>query len=224
MADKIRNALDRPVALHIQDKPLSEALKMIEEKAPGILFHVVLPSEQMAKMKVNLHLEQIPLGATLQALEDSFPEMRSQNLGRGALRLAVREYGILVTTQESLPPGAILLYDFWKRHPDFGKSKEGSLIDKLDNSTRKNPAPEDLEGVIKAIDPQSGLVTLSVGSDAGLHKGDTLEVYRLKPQPKYLGSVRILDVRPIEAVARPTSGTHARIEVGDQVAGRIRRR
>ena len=41
--------------------------------------------------------------------------------------------------------------------------------------------------MVKATDSQSGYITVSIGSDAGLSKGDTLEVYRLKPEAAYLG-------------------------------------
>jgi hypothetical protein len=223
MADKIRKALDALVTLDIQDKPLNEALKVIQVRTPGILFHTVLPGEQMARMKVNLHVEQLPLGAALQALEDSFPEMRDQDFGgRGALRFAVREYGILVTTQGALPPGAILLHDFWKGHTGKGSA---SGISTSDQSAERRRPPENLEGTIKATDRQTGTVTVSIGSDAGLRKGHTLEVYRLKPNPTYLGTIQILDVRPTEAVAKPpTGGSRAVIEVGDQVTSSIHRR
>ena len=43
------------------------------------------------------------------------------------------------------------------------------------------------------------------------------------PEPKYLGSIRILAVKPTEAVARPTTGS-AVLHVGDQVTSSIRRR
>jgi hypothetical protein len=220
MADRIRKALDRPVQLDMKDKPLSEALKMIEENAPGIAFHTVLPTEQMARMKLTLHLKDVPLGAALQALEDSFPEMNSQDLGRGRLRLAVREYGILITTQGSLPPGAMPLHVFWTRHSATEKPSWSAP----DNAVEPSRPPENLEGVIKRSDPQSGLVTISLGSDAGLRRGHTLEVYRVKPEPRYLGSIRIVDVHPTEAVAKPTSGPRVAIEVGDRVTSSIRRR
>jgi hypothetical protein len=86
---------------------------------------------------------------------------------------------------------------------------------------RNNPPPEDVEGLIKATDPQSGYLTLSIGSDAGLTKGNTLEVYRLKPEPTYLGRIEILAVRPDEAVARPVSRPRGLLQAGDRVASHI---
>jgi hypothetical protein len=60
-------------------------------------------------------------------------------------------------------------------------------------------------------------VTISIGSDAGLRNGHTLEAYRLKPEPKYLGSVPILSVTPTEAVAKPEHRADISIEIGDRV-------
>jgi hypothetical protein len=46
------------------------------------------------------------------------------------------------------------------------------------------------------------LVSISIGSDAGLARGHKLQVYRLKPAPLYLGTIRIIDVSPQKAAAR----------------------
>jgi hypothetical protein len=87
--------------------------------------------------------------------------------------------------------------------------------------SRKNPPAEDVSGRITRIDQANGLVTISVGSDAGLGKGNTLEVYRLKP-PTYLGTIEILQARPNEAVGRPTAPSKYRpIQVGDEVSSNI---
>jgi hypothetical protein len=79
-------------------------------------------------------------------------------------------------------------------------------------------APEGVEGLIKSVDEKSGLVSLSIGSDAGLEKGHTLEVYRLKPAPKYLGQVEVVDVTPTQAVARPVGKARDAIQQGDSVS------
>ena len=85
-----------------------------------------------------------------------------------------------------------------------------------------NPPPEDVKGTIKATDPSSGLVTINLGSDSGLTKGNTLHVYRLSPRPQYVGLLRIVDVRPNESVAKLTSAARpGAIQVGDEVASKI---
>jgi hypothetical protein len=83
----------------------------------------------------------------------------------------------------------------------------------------KNPPPEDLHGVVKATDPDTGLVTISLGSDAGLSKGHTLEAYRLNPRPTYLGTLRILDVRHNESVGKLINTQRRSVlQKGDEVA------
>ena len=65
------------------------------------------------------------------------------------------------------------------------------------------------------------VVSVSVGSDSGVLKGHTLEVFRLQPTPKYLGTIRITDVRPNEAVGKPISKPLDPIKEGDHVAAKI---
>jgi hypothetical protein len=89
------------------------------------------------------------------------------------------------------------------------------------NGPKLRPPAEDVEGVVKATDAQSGYLTISIGSDAGLSKGDTLEVYRLKPEGTYLGTIEILAVRSDQAVAKPMSRARGAIQVGDRVSSKI---
>ncbi len=90
------------------------------------------------------------------------------------------------------------------------------------NGTASNPPPEDVHARVKAIDSQSGYITIDQGSDAGINKDNTLEVYRLKPEPKYLGTIRIVAVNAHEAVGRPvTNQRKGLIQVGDDVAANI---
>ena len=83
----------------------------------------------------------------------------------------------------------------------------------------KNPPPENVEGMVTKTD-SGGLLTLSIGSDDGLLKGHTLEVYRLNPA-RYLGTVRIIQVTPHQAVAQPVARPLGPIQQGDKVASKI---
>jgi hypothetical protein len=84
----------------------------------------------------------------------------------------------------------------------------------------KNPPPENVEGMVTKTD-SSGLLTLSIGSDDGVLKGHTLEVFRLSPSAKYLGTVRVIQVTPHEAVAQPVNRPLSPIQQGDKVASKI---
>lgn len=88
-------------------------------------------------------------------------------------------------------------------------------------SVQKRPPLEDLEGIVEASDAQSGYVTITLGSNHGLQKDQTLEVFRLAPKGEYLGTIRIFDVRADKAVGKPISRPSSPIQVGDRVASRI---
>jgi hypothetical protein len=88
------------------------------------------------------------------------------------------------------------------------------------STLERNPPPEDIKGSIKTADMSNGLVTINLGSDNGLTKGNTLEVYRLRPSPQYVGVVRIMDVRPHEAVGKLVL-RRGQVQVGDEVASEI---
>jgi hypothetical protein len=112
IADKVRKALDAPITLKFENKPLSDVLGEFKE-ATGVAFLDMLPQEVRAQ-KVSLGLsESVPTGAALQALSDLT-----------GVQFAVREYGILVTKGD-LPSGAMPLQSFWKG-----------------GSWKTNPAPE----------------------------------------------------------------------------------
>jgi hypothetical protein len=68
-------------------------------------------------------------------------------------------------------------------------------------------APEGFRGTVRTY--QDGYVAFTPGLDAGLQKNATLKVYRLQPEPKYLGRVVVIQVDPKEAVGRfiPAQGS-----------------
>ena len=91
-----------------------------------------------------------------------------------------------------------------------------------DVAINRNPPPEDVEGVILETDAKTGLVTISIGTDSGVNVGNTLEVFRVKPEPKYLGTIRILDAQAKQAVGRLTAPPrYGLLEKGDIVATKI---
>ena len=82
------------------------------------------------------------------------------------------------------------------------------------------PPPNDVEGIIKQVSTD-GLVSISIGSDAGLLKGHTLEVFRLNPT-RYLGRITIQEVSPHEAVGKMADLRKAKeLQPNDIVASQI---
>lgn len=83
------------------------------------------------------------------------------------------------------------------------------------------PPSDDAEGVVLEADSKSGLATISIGSDSGIKAGNQLEVYRLKPSPKYLGKIVILNTEENRAVGTLTDKRIDMLQKGDHVAARV---
>lgn len=103
---------------------------------------------------------------------------------------------------------------------DFENYKAGKANAR--GTGERRPPPEDVEGIVKNSDAKSGLVTVSIGSDAGVSKGNSLYVYRLAPKPQFLGEIRIVEVNHHEAVGRPVMAQRGgQLQPGDIVASQI---
>lgn len=87
-----------------------------------------------------------------------------------------------------------------------------------------NPPAVVVNGKIEKVDG-TDLVLLSLGTDNGVAKGNTLDVYRTQPEPKYLGMVRIIDANHHQSVARlvPTANAafRAQLREGDLVTSKL---
>jgi len=115
---------------------------------------------------------------------------------------------------EDLLKDTVLRDRILKEYREFTNQK------KQEEKEQIPPLSTDLNGVIEKIDPKdASLLSISIGSDAGLAKHHTLDVYRLKPVPLYLGKIRIIEVTPQKAVGRRVgnkAGTPI-LRVGDKV-------
>lgn len=103
-----------------------------------------------------------------------------------------------------------------------GGTGPGGATTAFRNSTEPNPPSVRVKGKIEKVDAQEpSLVQISLGTDQGVNRNNTLEVFRFAPQPKYLGRIRIVEVYPSRAVARlvtePGAPRHA-LHEGDLVA------
>jgi len=86
--------------------------------------------------------------------------------------------------------------------------------------TRDNPPAAELQGKVVKAD-SAGLMQVNLGSDDGLQRGHTLELFRLDP-PAYLGRVKVIEVNPKDAVAQPLDRLNGKPTPGDSVSSRIR--
>jgi len=75
--------------------------------------------------------------------------------------------------------------------------------------------------VVAVSEPGAGLIELSVGSDLGIEKGQTLEVYR-RDGNAYLGRVEIVSTEPDKSVAKILPNLQrGAIQKGDRIASRL---
>jgi hypothetical protein len=209
IAERLRKALDTPVPLKIEHAPLADVLEFLTDRVEGVSFQVNSGKKgDIKKLAIELAFKQpIPLGAAIQAIQDMVP----------GLRFAVREYGILVTWEDQLPPDALMVNDFWKG--GAVKKSEGSADAK---SMKKNPPINHVSGKVTQASADATLIGINLGSDDGLVQGHTLEVFRLQPKPVYLGTIIITAVRKDNAVGKPTEHRlYGKIRVGDRVASQI---
>jgi Outer membrane efflux protein len=101
MAERIRKLLDQEVEYETNDRidlALDNLLDVAKSDIP--VRKLLIPtSEPQVAMKGKLSV-----GAWFQAIEDSDP----------SIRILVRDYGILLTTKDRVPEGAVRVLDFWK--------------------------------------------------------------------------------------------------------------
>lgn len=93
------------------------------------------------------------------------------------------------------------------------------------NPNEPNPPPVDVRGVVEKVDSKDpSLVQISVGSDHGIGVNHTLQAYRLKPSPQYLGMVRVVETYHRQSVGRlvSTGGSRQVLREGDEVASKIK--
>ncbi len=103
--DKLRKALDTQIQLQFDNTTVGEVLEFLESKA-GVSFRASGSKErEIAGLNIRLRFKDpVALAAALQALEDSHP----------GLRFVVRDYGVLLTWSDKIPPGATMVDALWK--------------------------------------------------------------------------------------------------------------
>lgn len=201
MAEKLRKALDSTLKIEMRSTPAVKVFEFMRDKMQGVNVVVRYKSLYAPSHEKGISAnfgEPIALGAFVQYVEDELN-----------CTFILREYGVvIVSADEKLPPGAVRVVDFWKR----GKTEIKEKVD----------TPKDIRGKIEKIDDkESGLVSIDIGSDAGVKVNQMLSVIRMKPQARFHGMVRILNVTPQRAMARVVDSASGPPMVGDEVSSQL---
>ena len=98
----------------------------------------------------------------------------------------------------------------------------------LRNPNDPNPPAVAVDGKIERVDGTDGtLIQITLGTDHGVNKNNTLDVYRMTPTLKYLGMVRIVDAYHQKSVARfvytGNAAYRPQLLVDDKVTSKITR-
>jgi len=121
-----------------------------------------------------------------------------------------------------------LLEQVMQARRDLARLESGNKGGNTEVSTdpsRPNPPKVFVKGQVNEVG-KDGLVEISIGSDQGLKKYNTLEVYRLSPKAEYLGTVRIVEVynhRAVGRLVRSSFTTRSPVRQGDRVASTLER-
>jgi hypothetical protein len=159
--------------------------------------------------------ENVELVETLKTRESDIANLRTQvteaNNVRTKAEVEAASYRVRLQKME-------------KDYADLARSYEELVADKARKSAEGGLAvspPENVSGEIEEVGAD-GHVSISIGSDAGLLVGHTLNVFRLEPKPMYLGEMRITDVTPHKAVGRLLNPEFRKqVKKGDKVANKI---
>jgi hypothetical protein len=77
-------------------------------------------------------------------------------------------------------------------------------------ASNRTPPPDDVRGRIEELIPGTQLARVSIGTDVGVTRGVTLDIYRLGATPLFLGTIEITNAEPKQAVGRYTLRTDLR--------------
>lgn len=75
-------------------------------------------------------------------------------------------------------------------------------IDQLAPDVESQVPPPNIEGVITKVDPDGKHILISLGADDGIKKGHILEMWRTKPEPVYIGRVKVESTDHTTAVVK----------------------
>jgi hypothetical protein len=83
----------------------------------------------------------------------------------------------------------------------------------------QSPVPE-VQGIVKKLDGTGKFIQISLGENDGIKAGHVLKVWRMAPNAKYLGEIKVFTTQVNTAVAKPVSVTGP-IQEGDYVGPNV---
>jgi hypothetical protein len=102
------------------------------------------------------------------------------------------------TLRERLTASEKLVAEQSRQINDLQESAARVTTTAAGDAPRQVPPPSDVQGTVSAV--RGDYISINKGSDQGLAKGHTLEVYRMSPKAEWVGRMRLVEVNNHEAV------------------------
>ncbi len=197
----IQNRLEQS-KLHLVLQKKEDAYKQQKEVAEK----AVVNSEMSTKEAERLGMEIRVLNDNLKKRQDEIAELQ-KTAAQSANRAIESDSNAKKATERALTLLSQVTQLTKKVYELEIKLAGGDNVARLATPVRdrnyENPPRVNVKGLIDRVDKQDPtLVQITLGSDAGLEQNNTLEVYRLSPQPEYLGRLRLTAVYAHAAVGR----------------------
>jgi hypothetical protein len=226
--------ISKDLELKSAEDTARKAARMLEDRANDIAQlkgQVTTLSDQLAAEKNNKKRADLTV-ATIQ--QDNQRRLNDTDNLRKIVKAETEKNVQLVRDMNEMRDRAVAAEIQAKAFKDMNTRLEAQLQDMARDMTRMranagaaagganrglNPPPDNVEGLVRRA--EGNLVTITIGSDAGLQRGHTLEVFRYGQNPRYIGRIRIVEVTPTQAVGQATGRMTAPMAVGDRVASRI---
>jgi hypothetical protein len=184
---------------------------------------------QLAAARANLDAATIDLKRREQEVANLKAASGDQNTKINGLETAIKDFRDRAVAAElnfksEHERNTLLLAQLEKVTQEFERLQAGATGKPTGTLTAGQRVPSvDMKGSVIESEPKAGLVTISLGSDAGVEVGHILDVYRYDPNPEYVGKIQIVDAQHKQAVGRAKMPLRAGpIRVGDTVSNRIR--
>lgn len=174
----------------------------------------VRSSQQEAEAKAK---ETLAAREQLRAVQDEANKYKLQQLElKDSIRLLERENGLAKENNKYLRDQVVVLQNVIRQN---GLDPDPTKYTRLQQ-------PPDVDGRVLRGDAQNRRFEISLGSDDGLVAGHELFVYRLDPQPEFIGRVRVQAVDTDQSVVTVVGSTlqGKKIQEGDIVSTTIRPR
>jgi hypothetical protein len=214
LQQEVRNSKQQEAQLQQQVAAEQANLGTVESRSKLVDKNVQEATEELNRRKLEID----NLKKVLKDKEDRMVKMEGQNTDyrNKAITAEITAKSEQERNRQLLDQIAALTRDLERRQAPGGNGSAHV------SSYGQRPPPDDVQGTVLETDTKSDLLTISIGSDAGVNVGNTLVVYRLKPRPEYVGSVTVIHADFHEAVAKPIKPLRAGpVQKGDIVASRV---